>query len=114
MSTSIWAFPIRVPPAILEELGAFTGNFWSDSLALEPHVCDAIRNYMKPPPAQQPQQLRSTATCDGSGNRNAWKAIWLGFPGSQEWLLADVCRAARKAAIADMMAGTAHWTDAGG
>lgn len=164
MSTSTWAFPIRVPPALLEELGAFTGNFWSDFLALEPHVCEAIRNYMKPPPAQQPQQLRSTATCDagyqwkqlflpegtrlrasfdrknyfatvegneikfgehvvspscfanlhGSGNRNAWKAIWLGFPGSQEWLLADVCRAARKAAIADMMAGTARWTDAGG
>jgi hypothetical protein len=38
----------------------------------------------------------------GSGNRNAWKAIWLRFPGSSEWLLADVCRAARKNAIARM------------
>jgi hypothetical protein len=38
----------------------------------------------------------------GSGNRNAWKAIWLRLPGSDEWLLADVCRSARKAAIARM------------
>ncbi|MBV6324332.1 hypothetical protein [Duganella violaceipulchra] len=36
----------------------------------------------------------------GSGNRNAWKAVWLRLPGSNEWLLADVCRSARKAAIA--------------
>ncbi|MES2161899.1 MAG: hypothetical protein V4476_12150 [Pseudomonadota bacterium] len=36
----------------------------------------------------------------GSGNRNAWKAVWLRLPGSDEWLLADVCRSARKAAIA--------------
>jgi hypothetical protein len=39
----------------------------------------------------------------GSGNRNAWKAVWLRLPGSTEWLLADVCRAARKAAIARLM-----------
>jgi len=39
----------------------------------------------------------------GSGNRNAWKAIWLRFPGSEEWLLADVCRSARKAAIARLL-----------
>jgi hypothetical protein len=25
----------------------------------------------------------------GSGNRNAWKTIWLRFPGSDEWLLAE-------------------------
>ena len=36
----------------------------------------------------------------GSGNRNAWKAIWLRLPGSEEWLLADVCRSARNSAIA--------------
>ncbi|MQA18071.1 hypothetical protein [Rugamonas rivuli] len=41
----------------------------------------------------------------GSGNRNAWKAIWLRLPGSDAWLLADVCRAARKAAIARLLAG---------
>jgi len=35
----------------------------------------------------------------GSGNRNAWKAIWLRFPGETEWLLADTRRTARKAAI---------------
>ncbi|MQA21725.1 hypothetical protein [Rugamonas rivuli] len=43
----------------------------------------------------------------GSGNRNAWKAIWLRLPGSDAWLLADVCRAARKAAIARLLAGEA-------
>lgn len=42
------------------------------------------------------------ANLQGSGNRNAWKAVWLRFPGSGEWLLADTCRAARKAAIARM------------
>ncbi|NGZ83722.1 hypothetical protein [Duganella aceris] len=43
----------------------------------------------------------------GGGNRNAWKAVWLRLPGSTEWLLADVCRAARKAAIARLMEGDA-------
>lgn len=38
----------------------------------------------------------------GSGNRNAWKAVWLRFPGSDDWLLADICRCARQAAIARM------------
>jgi hypothetical protein len=40
------------------------------------------------------------ANLQGSGNRNAWKALWLCLPGSEQWLLADVCRSARKAAIA--------------
>jgi len=40
------------------------------------------------------------ANLQGSGNRNAWKAIWICLPGSDEWLLADVCRSARKGAIA--------------
>jgi hypothetical protein len=47
----------------------------------------------------------------GSGNRNAWKAVWLRLPGSTEWLLADVCRSARKAAIARLMAGDADQRD---
>ncbi|WP_295996551.1 hypothetical protein [Rugamonas sp.] len=38
----------------------------------------------------------------GSGNRNAWKAIWLRLPGSDAWLLADVFRSARNKAIARM------------
>ncbi|WP_229417116.1 hypothetical protein [Massilia sp. Root418] len=50
------------------------------------------------------------ANLHGSGNRNAWKAIWLRFPGSDEWLLADVCRSARKAAIARLL-GDAVQTD---
>lgn len=41
----------------------------------------------------------------GSGNRNAWKAVWLRLPGNDGWLLADVCRAARKAAITRMLGG---------
>ncbi len=47
------------------------------------------------------------ANLHGSGNRNAWKAVWLRLPGSNEWLLADVCRSARKAAIARLHEGGA-------
>ena len=140
-------FPIRVPDDVLVELGEFTGNFWSDSLAQEPFVIEAIRNYINPAPAapQQPAaaseagyqwkqvflpegtRLRASfgrqsyfatvvgmeikydghavspscfANLYGSGNHNAWKTVWLRLPGSDEWLLADVCRSARKAAIA--------------
>ncbi|RFP19046.1 MULTISPECIES: hypothetical protein [unclassified Duganella] len=50
----------------------------------------------------------------GSGNRNAWKAIWLRLPGSDEWLQADVCRSARKAAIARLHGdGTQHKSNSG-
>jgi hypothetical protein len=45
------------------------------------------------------------ANLQGSGNRNAWKAVWLRFPGSVEWLRADVCRAARQSAIARLFDG---------
>jgi hypothetical protein len=34
------------------------------------------------------------ARAGGGANRNAWKAIWLLFPGEREWLLADECRPA--------------------
>lgn len=149
-------FPIRVPGELLEELGAFTGHFWSDSLRLEPYICEAIRNYIDPPAVEPQSQaapsdpqsglgyqwkevflpegstLRASfgkkpyfatvrgaeikygehpvspscfANLYGSGNRNAWKAIWLRLPGSDAWLLADVYRAARKAAIARLLAG---------
>ena len=47
------------------------------------------------------------ANLQGSGNRNAWKAIWLRLPGSEEWLLADVCRSVRQNAIARMFEGDA-------
>ena len=148
-------FPIRVPDDVLVELGEFTGNFWSNSLAHEPHIIAAIRNYIKPaPPApQQPTtvseagyqwkqvflpegtRLRASfgrqsyfatvvgmeikydghavspscfANLHGSGNRNAWKAVWLRLPGSNEWLLADICRSARNAAIARLHEGGAQ------
>jgi hypothetical protein len=42
------------------------------------------------------------ANLHGSGNRNAWKAIWLRFPGSEQWVLADVCRALQKAGLAQL------------
>ncbi|MYM72750.1 hypothetical protein GTP56_11130 [Duganella sp. FT134W] len=45
------------------------------------------------------------ANLHGSGNRNAWKAVWLRFPGNEQWVLADVCRAKQKAAIARLFAG---------
>ncbi|GJI98637.1 hypothetical protein RugamoR57_53550 [Duganella caerulea] len=151
-STYNLQFPIRVPDDVLVELGEFTGNFWSDSLAQEPFVIEAIRNYINPPPppSQQPAATTETgyqwkqvflpegtrlrasfgrepyfatvvgaeikyeghtvspscfANLHGSGNRNAWKAIWLRLPGSNEWLLAEVCRSARKAAIARLHEG---------
>src|SRR5471032_983323 len=64
-------FPIRVPDDVLVELGEFTGNFWSDSLAQEPFVIEAIRNYINPaPPA--PQQ---PAVAYGAGYQ--WKQVFL-------------------------------------
>ena len=48
------------------------------------------------------------ANLQGSRNRNAWKAIWLRLPGSDQWLLADVCRSARQAAIARLLEGGAR------
>ncbi|NGZ83133.1 hypothetical protein [Duganella aceris] len=135
-------------------MGKFTGLHWNDSFGMEPYVCEALRNYMKPAPPPQkqaavapsesgyqwkevflPEGTRLRASFDhrqyfavegaaikygehaispscfanlfGSGNRNAWKAVWLRLPGSDAWLLADVCRAARKAAIARLMEGAA-------
>lgn len=40
------------------------------------------------------------ANLQGSGNRNAWKAVWLRFPGFKDWVRADECRALRRAATA--------------
>jgi len=146
-------FPIRIPADILVALGEFSGHTWSDSLALEPIICEAIRRYLQDGPAGAPQsaapsnlgyqwkqvflpegtRLRtcfggrshfahvegeeikydgqvispsSFANLQGSGNRNAWKSVWLLFAGSQEWMIADVFRSARKQAIARMLAGT--------
>jgi hypothetical protein len=48
------------------------------------------------------------ANLQGGGNRNAWKAVWLRLPGSDQWLLADVGRSARKAAIARLFGGDAE------
>jgi hypothetical protein len=143
-------YPIRMPSDLLESLGEFTGQCWSDSLALEPFICEAIRNYLRPAAAAQAQpaaasgsgyqwkqvflpdgtRLRASfgghnyfaqveggeikygehvmspsrfANLQGSGNRNAWKAVWLCLPGNEEWLLADVCRSARQAAIARLI-----------
>ena len=51
------------------------------------------------------------ANQQGCGNRNAWKAVWLRFPGSEQWLLADVCRARQNAAIARLFNGDARTAD---
>ena len=145
-------YPVRISSDLLVALGEFTGQHWSDSLALEPFVSEAILNYVQGRRAAQAQpesasdseagyqwkqvflpdgtRLRASfkgqayfadvkgevivhgghamspsrfANLRGSGNRNAWKAVWLRFPGGEEWLLADVCRSARKAAIARLM-----------
>ena len=152
---STFHFPIRVPAEMLEALGEFTGHFWSDTLSLEPFICEAITNYMNPPPAPQPQSTQSSepselgyqwkevflpegtklrasfarqpyfatvqgadikygehavspscfANLHGSGNRNAWRAVWLRLPGSDAWLRADACRAVQKAAMARLLTG---------
>jgi hypothetical protein len=149
-------FPIRLPADVLEALGEHTGIFWSNTMSMEPVVCDAIRAWIKPVPASPatplpplvtseagyqwkevflPEGTRlrasfggkayfasvegaeikhgehaispsSFANLQGSGNRNAWKSIWLRLPGSDEWLLANVFRSARKGAIARMLGGT--------
>jgi hypothetical protein len=64
-------FPIRVPSDVLEALGEFTGHFWSDSLALEPFICKAIRDYMNPAPVAPPQ----TAASSEMGYQ--WKEVFL-------------------------------------
>ena len=48
------------------------------------------------------------ANLHGSGNRNAWQAVWLRLPGNDQWLLADVCRSARQNAIARLLGDDAH------
>ena len=48
------------------------------------------------------------ANLQGSGNRNAWKAVWLRFPGYADWVRADTCRAARQAVTARMFEPGAH------
>ncbi|MYM70069.1 hypothetical protein GTP45_24920 [Pseudoduganella sp. FT55W] len=142
--------PVRIDAELLRELGDFTGILWSN-IALEPIICEAIRAYMQPPPADQAQaqqpaasdagyqwkqvflpegtRLRARfgrapyfatvqnaeikcgeqslspsdfANLQGSGNRNAWKAIWLRFPGSGQWVLADTCRAQQNTAITQL------------
>jgi hypothetical protein len=40
------------------------------------------------------------ANLQGSGNRNAWKAVWLRFPGFKDWVRADECRAVRQVVTA--------------
>lgn len=45
------------------------------------------------------------ANLQGSGNRNAWKAIWLRFPGNEQWVLADVARSRQQTAIARLFVG---------
>ena len=56
-------FPVRVPDDLLLALGEHTGVFWSDSLGMAPFVCEAIRNYINPPP---PPQLKKSAGNSGA------------------------------------------------
>ncbi|WP_343732359.1 hypothetical protein [Duganella sp.] len=153
-----FTFPFRLPNELMEEFGAFTGVHWC-GWEIEPFICDAIRAYMKPQPAAQPQQaavadagyqwkqvflpegtrLRASfgrtpyfavvqgneircgeqslspsafANLQGSGNRNAWKAVWLRFPGNEQWVLAAACRAQQKAVIARLFGAAETQQDA--
>ncbi|HJV01299.1 MAG TPA: hypothetical protein VJ752_12165 [Burkholderiaceae bacterium] len=51
------------------------------------------------------------ANQQGCGNRNAWKVIWLRFPGSEQWLLAEICRVQQNAAIARLFGGDTQTAD---
>ncbi|MQA42874.1 hypothetical protein GEV02_32590, partial [Rugamonas sp. FT29W] len=63
-------FPVRVPDDLLLALGEHTGVFWSDSLGMAPFVCEAIRNYINPPPPpQQPAELSEAGY--------QWKEVFL-------------------------------------
>lgn len=144
---SMLDYPVRLPADVLVALGEFTGQSWSDTLALEPFICDAIFRYVQAVPSQTPESaapgnggyqwkevflpdgtsLRTSfagrslfarvegeeikvdgqvvspsrfANLQGSGNRNAWKVVWLRFTGNQEWILADIYRSMRQEAIA--------------
>ncbi|HJV01169.1 MAG TPA: hypothetical protein VJ752_11505 [Burkholderiaceae bacterium] len=80
---------VRLPADVLEALGDHSGHWWSDP-ELEPVIVEVIRAFIKPVSAtrQQPAGLR--------------------FPGSEQWLLADVCRAQQNAAIARLFGGDAQ------
>jgi hypothetical protein len=64
-------FPIRVPADVLMSLGDYTGHSWSDSLALEPFICEAIRRYVQAAPTSVPQTI--TPVCAGY----QWKEVFL-------------------------------------
>ncbi len=107
---------VYFPSDLLEALGEHTGHFWSDP-AMEPFLPEGTRlrasfdrkSYFAVVEGTEIKygEYAISPSCfanlHGSGNRNAWKAIWLRFPGSAEWLLADVCRSAKKAAIARLL-----------
>ena len=59
---SIHTLPVYVPFDALEALGKFTGNWWSDTYALEPFIIEAIGNYIKAPAAEQQPAAPSSAT----------------------------------------------------
>ncbi|WP_229417117.1 hypothetical protein [Massilia sp. Root418] len=45
--------PVFISVKTLEALGKFTGNWWSDTYAMEPFILEAIDNYINAPAAQQ-------------------------------------------------------------
>lgn len=67
---SVFEKQVYVPAELLQALGDHTGNFWS-SPALDPIICDAIRAWMKPAPAIQPQ----LAAASEAGYQ--WKQVFL-------------------------------------
>ncbi|RZT09081.1 hypothetical protein SAMN05216319_2498 [Duganella sp. CF402] len=124
-----FSFPYRLPNELMEEFGAFIGVHWCGLEMEAPicDAIRAYMNPQPAAQAQRdavidagyqwkqvflPEgtRLRASfgrtsyfAVVQGSeirsGNRNAWKAVWLRFPGSEQWILADTCRAQQKAVI---------------
>ena len=77
---SIPTFPIRVPPEMLKALSELTGHYWADSLALEPYVCDAIRDYISnqrtaASAARNPQVVEDSVQPGDTGYQ--WKQLFL-------------------------------------
>jgi hypothetical protein len=66
-------YPIRVPSDLLESPGEFTGQCWSECLVLEPFICEAIGNYLRPAAAAQAEAQPPAA----SGAGYQWKQVFL-------------------------------------
>lgn len=81
--------PFHIPTDVLHRLIDRTGEGWFGPKT-EALVCRLIREWMAAGTPTTPSRL---ANASGCGTRNAWRAVWLRFPGDRAWKLAAACRA---------------------